>query len=107
LMPPSHPHAHAARPQARDRLMQNPDSNQTRQATLYRMVLPDHECPFGLRARDMLEREGYEVDEHLLTSREQTDAFKAEHDVPTTPQVFIGGERIGDSDALEQWIARH
>ena len=77
-----------------------------RSATLYRMVLPDHTCPFGVRARKTLDDAGYEVDEHILESREQTDAFKAEHGVSTTPQVFIGGERIGGSDDLQAYLAR-
>ena len=76
-----------------------------RTATLYRMVLPDHECPFGIRAKAMLDEAGWTVDEHLLTSREDVDAFKAEHDVTTTPQIFIDGERIGGSDALEAYLA--
>jgi glutaredoxin len=76
-----------------------------RSATLYRMVLPDHTCPFGVRARKMLDDAGYEVEEHILESREQTDAFKAEHGVSTTPQVFIGGERIGGSDDLQAYLA--
>ena len=76
-----------------------------RSATIYRMVLPDHTCPFGVRARKMLDDAGYEVEEHILESREQTDAFKAEHGVSTTPQVFIGGERIGGSDDLERYLA--
>jgi glutaredoxin len=78
---------------------------QDRTATLYRMVLPNHTCPFGVRAKEMLERHGFEVDEHILGSREQVDAFKAEHKVQTTPQVFIGGERIGGSDDLERYLA--
>ena len=77
-----------------------------RSATLYRMVLPDHTCPFGVRARQMLDEAGFEVDEHILESREQTDAFKAEHGVSTTPQVFIGGERIGGSDDLQAYLAQ-
>jgi glutaredoxin len=77
-----------------------------RSATLYRMVLPDHTCPFGVRARKMLDDAGYEVEEHILESREQTDAFKAEHGVSTTPQVFIGGERIGGSDDLQAYLAK-
>ncbi len=85
--------------------MQTQNNDQSKQATLYRMVLPDHTCPFGVRALELLEREGYEVDDRLLTSREQTDAFKAEHDVPTTPQVFIDGQRIGGCDELEEWLA--
>lgn len=77
-----------------------------RNATLYRMVLPDHVCPFGLRARDLLDAAGYAIDEHLLTSREEVDRFKAEQGVATTPIVFIDGERIGGSDELEAYLAR-
>jgi len=75
-----------------------------RKATLYRMVLPDHICPFGLRAMQMLDQHGFEVDEHILGSREEVDAFKAEQGVETTPQIFIGGERIGGSDELERLL---
>ena len=76
----------------------------TREATLYRMVLPAHTCPFGIRAKDMLDAAGFTVEEHLLTSREEVDAFKGEHGVETTPQIFIGGERIGGTDALEEYL---
>lgn len=78
----------------------------TKQATLYRMVLPDHTCPFGLKARDLLRREGYRVNDTLLTTREQTDAFKAEHGVKTTPQIFIGGNRIGGYDDLKRFLGK-
>ena len=71
----------------------------TRTATLYRMVMPDHTCPYGLKAKDLLRRQGYEVEDHHLTTREDTDAFKAKHEVKTTPQTFIGGERIGVAGA--------
>ena len=50
-----------------------------RQATLYRMVLPDHTCPYGIRAKPMLEDAGFEVDDNILSSREEVDAFKDEH----------------------------
>jgi len=76
-----------------------------RQATLFRMVLPEHTCPYGLRAKAMLDEAGFEVEEHLLTSREEVEAFKGEHDVATTPQVFIDGERIGGSEELEHFLA--
>ena len=77
----------------------------TRQATLFRMILPDHTCPYGVRARAMLEQSGYEVDDRILESREEVESFKAEHGVRTTPQVFIDGERIGGSDDLERYLA--
>ena len=79
---------------------------QERKATLYRMVLPEHTCPFGERAKAMLEQHGYAVDDRLLESREEVDAFQAEHHVRTTPLVFIDGERIGGSDEVEAYLRR-
>jgi len=59
------------------------------------MATDEHICPFGLKSKDLLEREGYTVDDQLLTSREQTDEFKKQHSVETTPQTFIDNKRIG------------
>lgn len=73
-------------------------------ATLYRMVLPDHTCPFGLRAKQLLERSGYRTEEHILSSREEVDAFKAEHGLQTTPLILIGDERVGGCDDLERFL---
>lgn len=56
-------------------------------AQLYRMVMLDHLCPYGLKSKDLLEREGYEVEDHHLTTREETDAFMENHGVETTPQI--------------------
>ncbi|PQA71976.1 MauE/DoxX family redox-associated membrane protein [Brucella oryzae] len=75
-------------------------------AELYRMVTAEHTCPYGLKALDLLKREGYEVDDHHLTTREETDAFKAKHDVKTTPQTFIDGKRIGGYDDLVGFFGR-
>lgn len=75
-------------------------------AQLFRMVSDEHTCPFGLKAKDLLEREGFAVEDKLLTSRAETDAFKAEHDVKTTPQVFIGGDRIGGYDDLRVHLGK-
>lgn len=74
----------------------------TRQATLYRMVMPGHTCPYGLKAKYLLERKGFTVDDRWLTTREAVDAFKAEHGVKTTPQTFVDGERIGGHDDLRR-----
>ena len=79
----------------------------TREARLVRMVLPDHVCPFGVRARELLEQHGYTIDEQILASREEVEAYKAENGVATTPQVFIGGERVGGSDALEDYLLQN
>ena len=75
-------------------------------ATLYRMVMPDHVCPFGVKAKYLLERQGYTVEDRWLTTRAMTDAFKAEHHVKTTPQSFIGGERIGGYDNLRRFFGK-
>lgn len=73
-----------------------------RTAVLHRMVMDKHVCPYGLKAKHLLERKGYRVDDRWLTTREATDAFKAEHGVKTTPQVFIDGARIGGYDDLRR-----
>jgi glutaredoxin len=70
------------------------------------MVMDKHICPYGLKSKYLLEREGFIVDDRWLTTREETDAFKAEHDVKTTPQTFIGGERIGGNDDLRRYLGK-
>jgi len=76
----------------------------TNQATLHRMVMPGHVCPYGLKAKHLLESRGFTVDDRWLTTREAVDAFKAEHDVKTTPQTFIDGIRIGGHDDLRRHL---
>lgn len=75
-------------------------------AVVYRMVMPSHTCPYGLKVKDVLQRSGYTVEDHHLTSREQTDAFKLQHGVKTTPQVFIGGQRIGGHDDTRRFLGK-
>ena len=75
-----------------------------RKATLYRMVLPDHVCPYGVRALQMLEEAGFDVDDQVLETRMEVDDFQAKHGVSTTPQVFIDGERVGGSEELERYL---
>uniref|UniRef100_B8HS37 Glutaredoxin n=1 Tax=Cyanothece sp. (strain PCC 7425 / ATCC 29141) TaxID=395961 RepID=B8HS37_CYAP4 len=62
---------------------------------VYRMSTPDHECPWGIRAINLLNEKGIEFEDIKLRSREEVDAFKARHNVATTPQIFFGEERIG------------
>lgn len=72
----------------------------TKKAKLYRMITDDHVCPYGIKSKDLLEREGYQVEDYHLSNREETNAFKEKHDVETTPQTFINGKRIGGYDDL-------
>ena len=82
------------------------DEKTVRTASLYRMMLPGHVCPWGLKVKHLLERSGYRIDDHPLTSREAIDAFKAEHGVATTPQVFVGGQRIGGYDDTRRYLGK-
>lgn len=77
-----------------------------RTATLYRMVMDKHTCPYGLKAKDLLQRQGYAVEDRWLTTRAETDSFKAEHEVRTTPQTFIDGVRIGGYDDLRRHFGK-
>ena len=62
---------------------------------LYRMDLPDHPCPWGLRAQRLLRELQIPFEDHRLTSAEEVEAFKAAQGVVTTPQIFSASERIG------------
>lgn len=73
-------------------------------AILWRMDTPDHLCPYGLKAKDLLERKGFRVEDHLLKSKAEADKFKAEHHIETTPQAFIDDRRIGGYDAVRQFF---
>jgi glutaredoxin len=77
-----------------------------KRAVLYRMVMPEHVCPWGLKARHLLKRQGYKVEDHWLRTKEENEAFKAEHGVKTTPQTFIGGKRIGGYDDLRRYFGK-
>lgn len=78
----------------------------TKTAILHRMVMEKHICPYGLKSKYLLERAGFSVDDRWLTTREQTDAFKAQNGVKTTPQTFIDGVRIGGNDDLRRHLGK-
>ena len=76
----------------------------SKHATLYRMVKDKHVCPFGLKALDLLKRNGYTVDDEHLTNDAETQAVKDKFNVKTTPQIVIDGNRIGGYDALREYF---
>ena len=78
----------------------------TKTAELYRMVMKDHLCPYGLKSKHLLEAQGFHVEDHHLKDRKEIEAFKAEHDVDTTPQTFIDGARIGGYDELQTYFGK-
>ena len=52
----------------------------------------------------MLDDAGFKVDERLLTSRDEVEAFKEEQQVSTTPIIFIDDERIDGSEQLADYL---
>ena len=81
-------------------------SSPQKQATLYRMVMPNHLCPFGLKSKYLLEHEGFAVEDHWLATKAETEAFKTQQQVETTPQTFIDGERIGGYTDLRRHFGK-
>ena len=70
------------------------------------MVLPDHVCPYGVASLELLQRQGFEVDDQQLKTRDETEALKRKLGVSTTPQTFIDGKRIGGYDELVDYFDR-
>lgn len=71
-------------------------------ASLYRMAMPGHLCPFGLKSLSLLRRKGYEVEDTTFDTRDEVDAFMEAHGVETTPQTWIDGKRIGGYTDLKK-----
>lgn len=84
-----------------------PAPENARRAVLYRMVMDEHVCPYGIKSKWLLEKNGYTVEDHHLTTRAETEAFQRRHDVQTTPQTFIGGRRIGGYEELVEHFGGH
>jgi len=78
----------------------------SKNAIVYRMHTDEHICPFGLKAKALLEREGYRVDDRILHSREETEQFKEQYGVKTTPQIFLGDQRVGGYDDLQAHLGK-
>lgn len=72
--------------------------------TVYRMSTINHECPWGLRAIELLNRQGMSFEDIKLTSQEEINAFKLQHHVATTPQIFFGEKRIGGYTDLAKYL---
>lgn len=71
---------------------------------VYRMSTADHECPWGLRAVNLLNTKGIAFEDIRLTTPEAVAAFKAQHQVATTPQIFFGDQRLGGYTDLAAYL---
>lgn len=68
------------------------------------MVTPDHLCPWGVKAKDLLRRNGYDVEDHHLETEQANQAYKEANGVDETPQIFINGEHLGGYDDLREHL---
>lgn len=69
-------------------------------------VLTRPGCPHCARAKSLLRDAGLEFEE-LVLNRDYTDrTLRAIAAADTVPQIFVNGEHIGGSEALEAWLDR-
>jgi glutathione-dependent peroxiredoxin len=61
-------------------------------------------CPFCAKAKEMLEAHGMDYEEILLGHDATLRSVRAITGNETVPQVFIEGEHIGGSEALESYL---
>ena len=64
-------------------------------------------CPFCARAKALLNEHGMPYEEIVLGHDASIRSLRAITGKETVPQVFIDGEHIGGSEALEAWFAGH
>jgi len=64
-------------------------------------------CPFCARAKAMLHDRGMKYEEIVLGKDVTTYSLKAITGATTSPQVFIDGQLIGGSEALEAYLAKN
>lgn len=70
------------------------------------MVAPHHLCPWGVKAKDLLKRSGYELEDEQLPSMEENERYKKENGYQETPQIWIEGEYIGGYDELREHLGK-
>lgn len=63
-------------------------------------------CPFCAKAKSDLRDAGMKYEEISLGDGITSRTLYAVAGAGTAPQVFVGGEKIGGSEALEAWLAK-
>lgn len=64
-------------------------------------------CPYCAKAKEMLVDSGMDFEEIVLGHDAGLRSLRAMTGRETVPQVFIGGEHIGGSEALEAYLSRN
>lgn len=63
-------------------------------------------CPFCAKAKSLLKAAGLHYEEVSLGQGITTSTLQAVAGAGTTPQVFIGGKKIGGAEELEAWLKK-
>lgn len=63
-------------------------------------------CPFCARAKKLLDEAGVGYADVPLPHSIRTRALGAIAKAQTVPQMFVNGELVGDSEAVEEWVKR-
>ena len=64
-------------------------------------------CVFCAKAKALLKDAGLTFEEITLGNGITSRTLWAVAGSGTAPQVFVGGQKIGGSEALESWLASH
>ena len=68
------------------------------------LVMSRDGCPFCAKAKGMLTDAGIGYEELVLNKEYTGRALRAVSGAESVPQIFINGDHIGGSDALEAWL---
>jgi glutaredoxin 3 len=66
-------------------------------------------CPYCVKAKRMLDGKGIRYEERNISSGPWTkeQLLESAHNARTVPQIFLHGNYIGGSDALEKYFEDH
>ncbi len=78
----------------------NPDAAKPKQIALFTKV----GCPFCAKAKELLKTHDLDYEEIVIGKDATTKSLKAMTGAGTVPQVFIDGQLIGGSEALEAYF---
>ena len=68
------------------------------------LILSREGCPYCAKAKGMLTVAGIGYEELTLNKDYSGRALRAVSGAESVPQIFINGDHIGGSDALEKWL---
>jgi peroxiredoxin len=69
-------------------------------------ILTREGCPFCAKAKKLLDEAGVPYADVPLPHSIRTRALGAIAKAATVPQMFVNGELIGGSDAVEAWVRK-